>query len=153
MPVRQVDYSFVGPEKICAAEYNELRQAVGWEEVPEDLVVKSLSHSILITARVGERLVGMARLISDMGMTALIADVMVHPDYQRRKIGDTLVRRLLAFQKKELGDGGFSYVNVLATKGNEGFYKPMGFLSRPNLLQGSGMTMKILANKINKFER
>lgn len=95
----------------------------------------------------------MARLITDGGMLSLIADVMVDPDFQAQGIGNTLIRQLLALQKELVDDDEYCYVNVLASKGNDGFYKTMGFMNRPNLMLGPGMTMKILGGKINKYER
>lgn len=134
-------------------EYNYLRSCVEWEAVSDRLISQAMEHSIVITARSGNTLVGMARMITDGGMMSFIVDVMVHPDHQSRGIGAVLVKRLLEVQKEQLFDREFGYVSVLVTKGNEKFYKPLGFMERPNLMQGPGMTVKILANKINKFER
>lgn len=51
-------------------------------------------------------------------------------------------------------DHEIGYVSVLVTTGNEDIYKAMGFVERLNYLVGSGMTLKITANKINmKGER
>ena len=92
-------------------------------------------------------------MITDCGMMSFIVDVMIFPEWQGRGIGTVLVEQLLDVQKGQLLGGEFSYVSVLVTKGNEAFYSSMGFMSRPNFALGPGMTAKIYANKINKYER
>ena len=102
--------------------------------------------------RADGRLIGLARLITDYGITGLIADVMVDPQYQRKGFGDMLVKGLLLLEKELLGETDSFYVNVLASRGNDSFYKQMGFMPRPNLMLGPGMTMKMQGNKKNTFE-
>lgn len=143
-------YAFEHPTNY---EYNCLRQYVGWELVSDYQIRQAMEHSIVVTARVESTLVGFARMITDGGMMSFIVDVMIHPEYQRYGIGANVVKLLLDVQKEQLLDGEIGYVSVMVTTGNEGFYKTMGFVERPNFMLGSGMTLKLVANKINKYER
>ena len=53
-----------------------------------------LKHAdILVTARVGGRLVGIARAITDSSFCTYLSDLAVDEAYQRRGIGRELVRR------------------------------------------------------------
>ncbi len=73
----------------------ELYDAVGWTSYtrdPELLERAVAGSSYRIAAYIGQRLVGLARVISDDASIAYVQDVLVHPDMHRRGIG----RRLLA---------------------------------------------------------
>lgn len=48
----------------------------------------------------GKKLVGFARLVSDGQFAALVVDLAVHPDYQRRGIGRKLMNRLIATSRR-----------------------------------------------------
>lgn len=44
----------------------------------------------------GDRLIGFARVLTDRVFRATLWDVVIHPDYQRRGIGDALMERILS---------------------------------------------------------
>lgn len=134
-------------------EYNCLRQYVGWDPVSDYQIRQAMEHSVVVTVRVKSTLVGFARMVTDGGMMSFIVDVMIHPEYQKCGLGADVVKILLNVQKEQLFDREIGYVSVMATTGNEGFYKTIGFVERPNFMLGSGMTLKIAANKINRYER
>jgi ribosomal protein S18 acetylase RimI-like enzyme len=50
----------------------------------------------VVSAWVGDRLVGLARGLSDDVSVFYLQDILVHPDYQRQGIGRRLLRRCLA---------------------------------------------------------
>jgi GNAT superfamily N-acetyltransferase len=53
-----------------------------------------LEHaSVIITARDGDRLVGVSRAITDFSFCTYLSDLAVDRDYQRRGIGKELIRR------------------------------------------------------------
>jgi len=49
--------------------------------------------NLVITARDGERLVGIARSMTDFVYVAYLSDLAVHTEYQRRGIGVELIRK------------------------------------------------------------
>jgi ribosomal protein S18 acetylase RimI-like enzyme len=52
-----------------------------------------LEHAeVIITARIGERLVGISRAITDSSFCTYLSDLAVDQDYQRRGIGKELIR-------------------------------------------------------------
>ena len=62
-----------------------------------------LRHAnLIVTARAGEKLVGVSRALSDFTFCTYLSDLAVHKDYQRKGIGRELIKqtKLLAPQAK-----------------------------------------------------
>ena len=75
-----------------------LYDAVGWTAYTRDpdALVRAIAQShLVVTARDGERLVGLARTISDGVTICYLQDLLVHPDRQRAGIGRALLERVL----------------------------------------------------------
>lgn len=80
------------------AELVELYDAVGWTSytLDPDLLVAALRGSTrVVTARYGEDLLGLARVISDGATIAYLQDVLVRPELQREGVGRQLVHAAL----------------------------------------------------------
>jgi ribosomal protein S18 acetylase RimI-like enzyme len=74
-------------------------------------------------ARDGDRLVGMARLLSDGVCNAYLLDVWTASDYRRQGIGSALIRLLLdRVPGQHVG---------LQTDHGQAFYESLGFRSQP----------------------
>ena len=58
------------------------------------------NSNLIVTVRFGERLVGMARAITDFFWVAYIADIAIDPNYQRVGLGKKLILKL----RNELSD-------------------------------------------------
>jgi len=74
----------------------ELYAAVGWvaytrEESRADLENAIANSSFVVSAWQDERLVGLARVMSDDVSICYVQDILVHPDHQRRGIGEQLI--------------------------------------------------------------
>ena len=78
----------------------------------------------VVFARDGERVVGMARLLSDGVCNAYILDVWTASAYRRRGIASAMVRRLL-----ERVPG--QHVGLQADADAQGFYESLGFRRQP----------------------
>jgi GNAT superfamily N-acetyltransferase len=79
-------------------ELIELYDAVGWTTytIDPDLLVAALAGSTrVVTARYGEDLLGLARVISDGATIAYLQDVLVRPELQREGVGRQLVQAAL----------------------------------------------------------
>ena len=75
-----------------------LYEGVGWSaytKEPERLL-KGLAQSQVITAYVEEQLVGLIRCITDGQTILYIQDLLVAPEFQRQKIGQRLLKKMLA---------------------------------------------------------
>lgn len=94
--------------------------------VQPDILVQAIQNSrLVITARDGDKLVGLIRLVGDGLTIAYIQDILVLKAYKRRGIGKTLMHKALEQidhirQKVLLTD---------ETPETRGFYEALGFQS------------------------
>ena len=129
---------------ISVEDYNLLRKSVGWSEVNVAQAKVGIKNSLyLITAVHMNKPVGLVRVVGDGGYIAIIVDVIVLPDYQGNGIGKNLLQKVMGFLNGSLKEGETIFVNLMAAKGRESFYKQFGFDERPNETLGCGMTQKI----------
>jgi ribosomal protein S18 acetylase RimI-like enzyme len=75
---------------------------------------------IVVTARDGGRLVGMARAVSDFSYCCYLSDLAVDVAYQRRGIG----KRLIEETRKKAGDG--ATLVLVAAPAAESYYPAIG---------------------------
>jgi predicted N-acetyltransferase YhbS len=78
------------------------------------------NSQLVITAWDGPELVGLARTLTDFAFNGFIADLAVHPSYQRRGIGKELIRLTLATSES------VKYV-VHSAATSDGYYEHVGF--------------------------
>ena len=110
---------------LSVEDYCRLRKTTGWYEIPEDVVRKALAKSdYVVSAIVDGTTVGMARLIID-GVQALVMDVIVHPDYQGKGIGKSLMRHIVQHVENTYDRG--VLINLMTLEKNTGFYETLGF--------------------------
>lgn len=88
----------------------------------------ALKHSVYrVGVYDGERIIGMARMIGDLGMCYYIKDVIVHPDYQRRGIGKMMIGELLRFIRENGVPDTEIAVELYAMPDKIPFYETFGF--------------------------
>lgn len=76
------------------AELVTLYEAVGWTSYTRDPAVLEAAvagSAHVVTARYGEELLGLARVVSDGASIAYLQDVLVRPELQREGVGRALV--------------------------------------------------------------
>lgn len=84
-------------EKIFTQQQvQELFLSVGWVsgQYPERLYKALMNSSTVITAWDNGRIAGLVRVIDDTELVAYIHYVLVHPDYQGRKIAGTMLNKV-----------------------------------------------------------
>ena len=87
-----------------------------------DVFAKMLANAdLIITAWDDDRLIGIARTLTDFGYVAYLADLAVDASYQRQGIG----RRLIELTQGLLDDTAFITL-LAAPKANE-YYERLGF--------------------------
>jgi ribosomal protein S18 acetylase RimI-like enzyme len=85
-------------------------------------ITAMLRHAdLLCTAWDGDKLVGVARSVTDFEFCCYLSDLAIDEAYQRRGIG----RELIALTKSQLGSKAF--IILLAAPKAEGYYPKIGF--------------------------
>jgi len=108
------------------AELLDLYKSVGWSTYYDrpDMLRQAFSHSLCILgAYAGEKLVGLVRAVGDGATIVFLQDILVHPAYQRRRIGTRLIGELLDRYRH------VRQLHLLTDDqpGTVGFYKAAGF--------------------------
>ncbi|WP_309387177.1 GNAT family N-acetyltransferase [Cerasicoccus frondis] len=80
---------------------------------------------LTITAWDGEKLVGIARTLTDFAYVAYLADLAVHADYQKRGIGARLVEETRAALAPTC------FITLLSAPTANEFYPKIGFEKHP----------------------
>jgi GNAT superfamily N-acetyltransferase len=103
-------------EPPATSDYVALRAAAGLSIRTPEQAEKALAGSWAachVTDQDGVT-VGMGRVVGDGGWYFLIADMAVHPDHQRRGIGDAILTWLLAQIRDQAPSG--AYVTLMADR-------------------------------------
>ncbi len=107
---------------LIASTLGEMRP-VGDLERLERMLRKA---SLILTARDGERLVGISRAITDFSFCCYLSDLAVDAAYQRRGIG----KRLIA--ETHRGAGEETMLILIAAPAAEEYYPKIGMQQRPS---------------------
>lgn len=122
-------------------QVQELFLSVGWisGQYPQRLYKALMNSSTVITAWDNNRLVGLIRVIDDTELVAYIHYVLVHPNYQGRKIAGTMLNLI----KEKYRD--YLYIEVMPEESkNAAFYQKFGFTLMEN---GAAMQLCNFGNK------
>ncbi len=117
-------------EPISVELFIELLKASSLSErrpVDDQLCMKGMveNSNLLVTAWDGERLVGVARSMTDFHYACYLSDLAVHKDYQKQGIGKELQVRT----QNQLGDK-CNLILVAAPSANS-YYGHIGFSNNP----------------------
>lgn len=123
-------------------EYYNLFTTTGWNKdynlTPEELhksIQSSWKHISVYSKSI---LIGFGRIISDGVLHAIIVDLIIHPDFQKKGIGSIILNKLIqACKEKNIKD-----IQLFAARGKYGFYEKYGFIKRP--LDAPGMDYKLV---------
>ncbi len=113
---------------LTAEEFIYLWNSV-WDGAPShEQTALAMAHSLFrVSVYDGERVVAMARMIGDLGLSCYVKDVVVHPDYQRRGIGKLLIDELMGFVKRSGVPGTTVAMELCAMPDKMPFYEKLGF--------------------------
>lgn len=84
--------------QIDKSDLEKLYSSVGWAAYTKNLEVleQAINHSLqVISAWYEDELVGLIRVIGDGFTIIYVQDILVHPDYQDKKIGTELMTKIL----------------------------------------------------------
>lgn len=96
--------------------------------------VKVIAHStFMVQVLDKDKTIGFGRCVDD-GVFCMIYDISVHPDYQRRGVGRTIMNEI----KKYVAQNDFTSISLFywpENKGSKPFYESCGFYEIPNAMR------------------
>ncbi len=112
--------------------YFALFVTTGWNEEyqasPDDLETVNRNSWLTLSAYDGTRLVGFGRVVTDFVLHAMIFDMIVLPEYQRRGIGTMILKALVS----KCNERGIRDIQLFCARGKRAFYEKNGFEARPD---------------------
>ena len=110
-------------------EYTRLRGLVGWWETDENATDMALKNSLFsVVAVEHDTVIGFGRIIGDGGLYFYIQDLIIHPEFQTKGVGKSLMKELMGYIMANAKSGAF--VGLMAAKGLEKYYDRFGFKAR-----------------------
>ncbi len=101
---------------------SELFQKVNWGiRDPKDIENAFRKSTVTCFVKNDGEIIGFGRTVDDGKYYALLVDVVIHPDYQAKGIGKTLVTEL----KNSLV--GYQFITLTAAPNKDGFYQKIGW--------------------------
>jgi GNAT superfamily N-acetyltransferase len=124
--------------KPTSEELEELRKLVNWGIPSRNALDLGLKNSLYgVCAVIDGKVVGTARVVGDGSTCFYVQDVIVHPEFQRKGIGLSIMEQIMNYVRKNACNG--AIVGLMSAKGKEEFYERFGFWTRPNEHFGHGM--------------
>jgi len=134
-------------DDLSVEEYYELYSSVGWPAPPKEQIEKALENSLLtVKAKIGEKTVGMGRLIGDGSLSFMVKDVAILPKCQRQGIGTEIMEKMITHIKQQIPQEQNVCVELFSGFEKESFYEKFGFDKKPDGFVGYGM-MKLEAGE------
>lgn len=110
----------------CAV-HRALGNGLGRGPSPEQAELAMKNTLFRVSVFDGGKIVGMARMLGDLGLDYFIKDVVVRPEYQKMGIGRLLIDELLNFVRKNGVSGTNIFVELCAGPDKIPFYEKFGF--------------------------
>jgi GNAT superfamily N-acetyltransferase/catechol 2,3-dioxygenase-like lactoylglutathione lyase family enzyme len=118
-------------------EYNSLAKSVGWNvqnDLQVEMILKSPVYALVAEDSGTGNVVGCVLLLSDNASFYYIKDVMVHPDFQAKQIGSSLMGKLNEWIEtnapSEALVGLYTGPNLTSFYGRFGFRESFGMTKR-----------------------
>lgn len=130
-------------DELSVEEYLELRKSLKWELYSYTDVYTSLSNSLYtVSAYYNKQIIGAGRIIGDGKICFYIQDIMVHPEYQNKGVGNQIMIYIIHYLRSHAVPN--AYIGLMSKIGKSSFYEKYGFISRPNKKMGPGMVLQNL---------
>ncbi len=127
--------------------YLEIREKVNFKYYPLQDVEIALNNTIYsVVIYDDDKPIGIGRIVGDDRIVFFIKDIVVDPDYQKKKIGQLIMDSIFKYISTKACEG--AYIGLMATTCCVDFYKKFGFIERPNDDFGPGMVKFYNSNEV-----
>lgn len=129
--------NYIIKNNIDVDDFVRIRQLVGWNTIPEDLIIRALNNSMInISVFDGNNCVGIGRIVGDSVLKGMLTDIMVVPNYQGKGIGKIIVTSLIKKLKSLIKCGDCFQLEANPTSSNREFYIKCGLKYKPENQDG-----------------
>lgn len=129
-----------------AEEYISLRLKTGMGVKDLSKAEIALKNSLFIVSLWDkDTMIGFGRIVGDQGITYVVSDIMVDPDYQRKGIGKMIMKEIDCYLEKNTDE--YAYVCLIANKPADKLYFQFGF----EYVDPKSCGMKRKQSKVKKF--
>lgn len=109
-----------------AMEYISLRLKTGMGAKDISKAEIALKNSLFIVSLwEEEKLIGFGRIVGDLGITYVVSDIMVDPDYQRKGLGKMIMKEINYYLEQNTDE--YAYVCLIAKKPADRLYSQFRF--------------------------
>ena len=109
-----------------AIEYISLRVKTGMGTKDLLKTELALKHSLFIVCLwESDKLIGFGRIVGDQGITYVVSDIMVDPDYQRNGLGKVIMKEVDSYLNKNTDEN--AYVTLIANRPADRLYYQFDF--------------------------
>lgn len=96
------------------SEYKKLRGLVGWRETDKNATGVALKNSLFSAVAVEhDTVIGYGRVIGDGGLYFYIQDLIIHPEFQNKEFGKSLMKELMDYITANAKFGAFDVEAML----------------------------------------
>lgn len=114
--------------KPSVSEYMHLMSSVGWaieNETMAELRLATVLSSVVAEESTSGEVIGCALLLGDNASFYYVKDVIVHPDWQGKRVGTAMMYELTRWLEKNAANN--SLVSLISNETLEHFYQQFGF--------------------------
>lgn len=109
-----------------AKDYISLRHRTGMGTKDLSKTEIALKNSLfIVTLWDKEKLIAFGRIVGDQGITFVISDIMVDPDYQRKGLGKMIMKEIDSYLEQNTDQ--HAYVCLIANRPADKLYSQFGF--------------------------
>lgn len=109
-----------------AVEYVSLRMKTGMGTKDLLKTEVALKNSLFIVSLWDKaKLIGFGRIVGDLGITYVVSDIMVDPDYQRKGLGKIIMKEIDSYLVQNTDQ--YAFVCLIANKPADKLYSQFGF--------------------------
>lgn len=117
------------PRKPTSGEYRQLAISVGWTPIEDETLANNALgaavYAVVAEDTLSGHIVGCALILGDQATYFYIKDVMVHPQWQARRIGTALMEALMSWLDTSAPEN--AMVSLITGMGLAPFYNQFGF--------------------------
>lgn len=109
-----------------AKEYISLRLKTGMGTKDLSKTEIALKNSLFIVSLWDkDKLIAFGRIVGDQGITYVVSDIMVDPDYQRKGLGKIIMKEIDSYFNQNTDE--YAYVCLIANRPADKLYSQFGF--------------------------